>query len=124
MTGGDREAYIREFAERRAALLRIRQAKDAEREREAMARARAVADLLKGRYGARAVLLYGSLAWGGFHEASDIDLMVEGFQGGFWPMYLEAERLASPFELNLSWPRKPATRWPRRWRKEVFPYDA
>jgi len=27
--------------------------------------------------------------------------MVEGFQGEFWPMYLEAERLASPFELNL-----------------------
>ncbi|MCL6613449.1 MAG: hypothetical protein K6U03_02320 [Firmicutes bacterium] len=48
MAGEDREAYTREFAERRAALLRIRQTTDAEREREAMVKARAVADLLKG----------------------------------------------------------------------------
>ncbi|NLG84639.1 MAG: nucleotidyltransferase domain-containing protein [Firmicutes bacterium] len=66
-----------------------------------MAKARAVAELLKNKYGARAVFLYGSLAWGGFHEASDIDLLVQGFRGEFWPMYLEAERLAAPFELNL-----------------------
>ena len=101
MTGGDRDLYAKEFAARRAAMLRAKQAMEAARRQEAMVKARAVAELLKNKYGARAVFLYGSLAWGGFHEASDIDLLVAGFRGEFWPMYLEAERLTAPFELHL-----------------------
>ncbi|MDI3280782.1 MAG: nucleotidyltransferase domain-containing protein [Bacillota bacterium] len=57
--------------------------------------------LLKERYGAQRVFLYGSLAWGGFREGSDLDLLVEGFAGPYWPMYLEAERLGAPFEVNM-----------------------
>ena len=54
----------------------------------ALAAARRAADLLVGRYGARRVYLFGSLAGTGsvvFHPGSDIDLAVEGLHGeGFW----------------------------------------
>ncbi|HHW41758.1 MAG TPA: nucleotidyltransferase domain-containing protein [Syntrophomonadaceae bacterium] len=43
------------------------------------------------------VYLYGSLAWGGFTEGSDIDILVTGYQGhDFWKMYVEAERTGAP----------------------------
>lgn len=66
-------------------------------------KARLIASLLRERYGVGRVLLYGSLAWGGFREGSDIDIFVEGFkdQYPYWKMYVEMERLASPFEINL-----------------------
>lgn len=38
----------------------------------------AVVELLVGEYGARRVLLFGSLARGGFGPGSDVDLLVEG----------------------------------------------
>jgi predicted nucleotidyltransferase len=37
-----------------------------------------VSKLLRRQYGARRVVLFGSLAWGGFHEGSDVDIAVEG----------------------------------------------
>jgi predicted nucleotidyltransferase len=37
-----------------------------------------VARLLRERFGARRVVLFGSLAWGGFHAGSDVDIAVEG----------------------------------------------
>ncbi|MGM0574403.1 MAG: nucleotidyltransferase family protein [Myxococcota bacterium] len=33
---------------------------------------------LRDEYGARRVILFGSLAWGGVHASSDVDLAVEG----------------------------------------------
>ncbi|MBI4701552.1 MAG: nucleotidyltransferase domain-containing protein [Deltaproteobacteria bacterium] len=37
-----------------------------------------VVRLLRQRFGAGRVILFGSLAWGGFHARSDTDLAVEG----------------------------------------------
>jgi predicted nucleotidyltransferase len=37
-----------------------------------------VAALLRERYRVQRVWLFGSLAWGGFHARSDIDIAVEG----------------------------------------------
>lgn len=36
------------------------------------------AELLRTRFGATRVILFGSLAWGGFHAGSDVDLAAEG----------------------------------------------
>jgi len=68
---------------------------------DARARAERIAELLKGEYGVSRVILYGSLAEGGFHEGSDIDLLVEGFNGPFWQMYAQADRLAGGFRLSV-----------------------
>jgi predicted nucleotidyltransferase len=69
------------------------------RKRAALEKARAVAVLLKKKYRAEKVVLYGSLAgWSKFHEKSDIDIMVWGFWGDFWRMQVEVEKAAMPFE--------------------------
>ncbi|MBX3268662.1 MAG: nucleotidyltransferase domain-containing protein [Sandaracinaceae bacterium] len=47
-------------------------------EREARERAQSIAHALRDEHGADAVYLFGSLAWGGFHDGSDIDLAVVG----------------------------------------------
>ena len=40
---------------------------------------------LRDELGATAVVLFGSLAWGGFHRASDVDVAVEGVVGDdYW----------------------------------------
>lgn len=68
---------------------------------DAMERAHRIADLLKTRYSASAVTLYGSLAEGCFHDRSDIDILVEGFNGPYWEMYVEADEIAGPFDLSV-----------------------
>ncbi len=59
----------------RAARARERRESDARAARE---RAQVIAEALRDRHGATAVYLFGSVAWGGFHEGSDIDLAVVG----------------------------------------------
>lgn len=68
---------------RRAAERLVERAREERERREALAsRVRmeldAVVGLLSSRYRATSVTLFGSLAWGGFHEASDVDLAVTG----------------------------------------------
>jgi len=73
------------------------------RQDEARSKAQQVAVWLKEKYGVDRVFLFGSLAWGGFHSRSDIDLLVRGFKDKkrYWQMQAGAEKVASPFELNL-----------------------
>lgn len=68
---------------------------------EAMERAKRVAALLRSKFGVSRVVLYGSLAEGGFDARSDIDLMIFGFSGPFWRMYSDAGSLADPFPLSI-----------------------
>lgn len=78
---------------------------DESRRRHELARerARAVAQLLHERYGARAVYLYGSLAWGGFRSGSDIDLLIVGGPppAAWWRMEVDAEAAAAPFPVSI-----------------------
>ena len=68
---------------------------------DAMERARRIANLLKVRYSASAVTLYGSLAETCFHSRSDIDILVEGFMGRYREMYVMADAIAGPFDLSI-----------------------
>jgi len=68
---------------------------------DAMERARRIASLLKVRYSASAVTLFGSLAETCFHDKSDIDILVEGFRGQYWEMYAMADEIAGPFDLSI-----------------------
>ncbi|MGH7899137.1 MAG: nucleotidyltransferase family protein [Candidatus Binatia bacterium] len=74
----DFDAYI--------AAWRARWAREREEDGRAAAAARALAgrlaEVLGDRYGARRVILAGSLARGEFHRGSDIDLAVEGLPTG------------------------------------------
>ncbi len=72
------------------------------RKTEALKKARAAAKFLKEKYGVQ-VYLFGSLAWGGFWEKSDIDLALEGLDDPkqYLKVFGEAWEVVSPFELDL-----------------------
>lgn len=74
---------------------------DEERLQNARELAGRVAAHLYARYGARRVLLFGSVAGGPLHAHSDIDLFVEGLSGDYWRAVAEAQKLAAPFPVNL-----------------------
>ena len=44
---------------------------------------------------------YGSLSEACFHDRSDIDILVEGFRGDYWEMYVTADEIAGPFDLSV-----------------------
>lgn len=71
VTPGDTARHLRRLAEQRAAAGRAR----AERLRE---RLPAAVALLRGRYGAGRVVLFGSVALDTCHADSDVDLAVTG----------------------------------------------
>jgi len=81
-----------------------RQAKQIESLRSyAMKKAKEAAILLKEKYGAKRVILFGSLCRKGYlHERSDLDLLVEGvktadiLRAGF-----EAWMVAEPFDVDI-----------------------
>ena len=60
-----------ERATRQAAALEARR-------QQIRARLPALAAMLRARYGAQGVILFGSVTWGGFHAASDVDVAVIG----------------------------------------------
>ena len=65
--------------------------------------AQRVALWLREKFGVSQVYLYGSLAWGGFWEHSDIDLLAVGFasEKDFWAMQAGADWVGRPFEVNI-----------------------
>jgi len=81
----------RQAARRRAALPALTAAE--RREREALLqRVAEAAALLKSQFGARRVILIGSLAHRGWFAAdSDVDLVVEGLQGDYWQAWRRVE---------------------------------
>jgi len=74
----DYEAYIEGLR------TRLAEAEQGRRDREELARSLlpALVTHLVRSYGARRIILWGSLATGGFHMGSDIDLVVEGLPPG------------------------------------------
>ena len=68
-----------------------------------LARIREVAAVLKGRFGAQRVILFGSLAhdaW--FTSDSDVDLAVEGLSGkAYWQAWRLAEELIDDYPVDL-----------------------
>ncbi len=59
--------------------------------------------MLKERFGARRVVVFGSLAHGAwFHARSDIDLAVEGIPPeDFFRAWAALDHIESPFEIDL-----------------------
>jgi uncharacterized protein len=83
---------------------RIDQSKLNEGERERiLARVREVADLFKTRFGAKKVILFGSMAhkaW--FSPDSDIDLAVEGLvSANYWKAWEMAEQMIPDMAVDL-----------------------
>lgn len=88
-TARQREAQARQEQERRA--------------QRAWIVAREAAALLKERFGAQRVVLYGSLARDDyFHHRSDIDLAVQGIASrDFWRAWATLDRIDAEFEIDL-----------------------
>lgn len=101
MSVGAMILQAQEFDRLRRLLIQQR-ARELQKRRElAWQKAREVASFLREAYGARQVILYGSLARGNFRETSDIDLYVEGLAGSYWQMLAWAGRPATPFEISI-----------------------
>ncbi|HVO84376.1 MAG TPA: nucleotidyltransferase domain-containing protein [Syntrophobacteria bacterium] len=66
-------------------------------------RVRAAADLLRSRFGAKRVVLFGSLAHEGWYDpASDVDLAVEGLSGAdYWHAWREVEDVIGDRRVDL-----------------------
>jgi predicted nucleotidyltransferase len=75
----------------------------AERRARAWQVAQAAAQILKERYGASRVLLFGSVVHDrGFHPESDIDLAAEGIApADFWRAWAALDTIDTSFEINL-----------------------
>jgi predicted nucleotidyltransferase len=99
MERSDVEAYAAAWRARFQAAEQVR----ADRAATARALLPRLVRHLAERYGVRRVWLYGSLAEGGFHEHSDIDLAAEGFAPGSAPFRAgsELDELARPFAVDL-----------------------
>jgi len=69
--------------------------------KQAWEKAKAAAELIKKNFDVNKIILYGSLSTGHFKEGSDIDLLVEGFRGSFWDMYIKVEEIVSPFPVSI-----------------------
>lgn len=89
------------------ATARQREARQRREQADRVSRARALAyraaRLLKERFAARQVILFGSLARQDFfHSRSDIDLAVAGIKSqDFWRAWSALDTLAPEFELDL-----------------------
>lgn len=115
------DSYVRAWRDRWK-----RERKGADQEaRRARTVARRIARLLARRYGARRVLLCGSLARGDFRKGSDIDLAVEGLdEERFFEAGAAAARRAGDIGLDLV-PLEDATPRYRKWveREGVLLHD-
>jgi len=90
---------------RRAARRRAQteQREQAQRRRRAWQLARRAARLLRQVYGAKRVIVFGSLAHGAwFHPHSDLDLAVEGLApGAIWRAWSAVEKAIPEFGADL-----------------------
>jgi predicted nucleotidyltransferase len=92
---------IDEMAARWTRLAAERKARSEQRSQAIRGRLPAAVELLKGRYGARRVILFGSFARGDTTERSDVDLAVEGLDpAGFFTAIADLTGLLdSPVDL-------------------------
>ncbi|MDH7577559.1 MAG: nucleotidyltransferase domain-containing protein [Bacillota bacterium] len=101
----EKEIIFTEQEKKRLARLLAREDEILKRRRLKLAqqRAQAVARLLKEKWGAQAVYLFGSLAGGRLWEHSDLDFFVVGLPGSehYYEILADAERIAAPFEVDL-----------------------
>lgn len=74
-----------------------------ERREALLERARTVAEQLKERFGARRVILFGSLAHGAWYlDDSDVDLAVDGLRAAdFWEAWRLAEEIIAVRPVDL-----------------------
>lgn len=99
VTAADMARY-RATAQERAAQEQQAQLRRADQARGLAGEA---AKLLREKFGAGRVILFGSLARGDrFHQRSDLDLAVEGIRPqDFWRAWAALDRLGHEFELDL-----------------------
>jgi len=93
---------VSEFRQMRVRLLNLHDRDQQSYRARAMQTAQNLAVMLKEKYDVKQVILYGSLAWGGFDHNSDIDLFLVGFSGNYWQALRDAEEIAAPIAVSLA----------------------
>jgi len=102
LTRDEWKSYL-EGARRRLAVPELTEREKGERD-QLLVRVRKAAEILKIQFGARRVLLFGSLAqpfW--FREDSDVDLAVEGLKSGkdYWEAWKAVEEIIADRVVDL-----------------------
>jgi len=71
--------------------------------RDAMDKAKKIASMLKEKYGAKRVILFGSIVKSSYlHKRTDIDLLVEGIKSNdFLRAGADAWTISSPFDVDI-----------------------
>ena len=83
---------------------RQREAEENRKRDFAIEKAKSIATVLKEKYHAREVILFGSLIWRPdfLWQGTDIDLMVKGLKSGkYFEILADVSPLAHPFHLDL-----------------------
>jgi uncharacterized protein len=103
LTAAEREQYVQALHQRADALEKPLSAVDQQAYDQLLERVRRVAMEIKKQYGARRVILFGSLAHGAwFHPDTDVDLAVEGLEGAaYWKAWGLAEQIIDDRNVDL-----------------------
>ena len=103
LTPAEREQYIQALRQHANAFDEPLSAVDQQAHDELLERVRRVADGIKKQYGARRVILFGSLAHGAwFHPDSDVDLAVEGLEdSAYWDAWGLAEKIINDRNVDV-----------------------
>ncbi len=103
LTAAEREQYIAALRQNADVLNRPLSSADQQARDELLERVRRVAIEIKKQYGARRVILFGSLAHGAwFHPDTDVDLAVEGLEGSaYWKAWGLAEQIIDDRNVDL-----------------------
>ena len=103
LTSAERQSYIEVLRRRMALLDRPLTSEEASEREQLLAQARSAAREIKTRFGARRVILFGSLAHGAwFRPDSDVDLAVEGLEGeAYWQAWRLAEQVITDRRVDL-----------------------
>ena len=91
-----------EFILMREHLMKLEERDIREHYQRALQKAEEISTMLRMKYGVKQIYLYGSLAWGGFDNHSDIDLFMIGFTGNYWQAFSDAEAIGMPIEVSLA----------------------
>ena len=91
-----------DFLLMREQLMKLEEMDKQEHYQRALQKAEEISTMLRMKYGVKQIYLYGSLAWGGFDNHSDIDLFMIGFTGNYWQAFSDAEAIGMPIEVSLA----------------------
>ena len=119
MEGEISEEKIEEYARGWEKKIQKKEAARRKRVRHAREKAEAIAELAFDSYRVDEVWIFGSLARKKMRKNSDLDLMISGLSPEkYWSFLTEAEKIASPFKIDIVLKEEASRAFKKRVRRE------